>query len=185
MEDRAARRWSHIARELTEAAFPLAGVPGFHSLLRTALVGTAGPGGAVLDVYCECAPDTAVARITVMWKKRRDDESFAFVELGRGCIAVTPSLDLRTDYGHFATASTWRTCPDGWQQIGPLDSAKIAEVKKALVLPKAVAAKAAPSEADAKCGCGHEQSLHDPCSKCECSRFHRPGRKVEKFARRR
>jgi len=168
---------------MTEAEFPLAGVPGFHSLARTSMVGTAGPGGAFLDVYCACNAEQPVTQITVR-TTRKPDDSFHFLERGRGKIVLTPALDLRSDHGHFVTESLWDASPDGWQQIGPIDKAKLDALKKSLT-PK-TAKTAAPvklTSAQTMCGCGDPLSVHDPCSRCECPKFHKLG-EVERYKRR-
>lgn len=170
-----------------EPVFPLAGVPGFHGLLRTALVGLKGPGSAVLDVWCQCQDVFPVTTITLRLREPAADE-FQFTELGGGRIAITPALDLQSGAGHFVTESVWQTAPDGWQRIGPINAAKIKAVRKALKPAKAVAAtkKGIATEIGSRCGCGHEQGFHDPCSKCQCPRFHeaKKGAKPEKFKKR-
>lgn len=168
------------------AAFPLAGVPGFHGLARTALVGLKGPGSAVLAVFCQCSERDPVTEITLRLRDPRAEE-FAFTELGGGKIALTPALDLLSSAGHFATAPVWETQPDGWQRIGAISTAKIKAIRKALRPAKArVAAPATKTGSDTKCGCGHEEGFHDPCSKCLCGKFHaaKKGAKPEKFKKR-
>jgi hypothetical protein len=159
-------------------------VPGFHGLARTALVGLAGPGSAVLDVYCTCS-ENPVANITLRLSDPNPGE-FVFTELGGRKIAITPALDLLSGLGHFATETVWQTAPDGWQQIGRISAAKIKAIKKALQPAKAVpAVTATKSGSSAKCGCGHTAEFHDPCSKCECPQFHSPGGKAKKYKARR
>jgi hypothetical protein len=166
------------------ASFPLAGVPGFHSLARTALVGAAGPGGVVLDVYCTCS-DEPVAQIVARLSNPKVDE-FRFTEMGGGRIALAPALDLRTDHGHFVTDSPWEASPDGWTRLGPINGAKVTALRRALRPAKAVRAAIPKLVAEDRCGCGHEMGFHDPCSRCTCPKFHttKKGAKAERFKKR-
>jgi hypothetical protein len=170
---------------MIEPDFPLAGVPGFHGLTRTALVGVKGPGSAVLDVWCQCQNALPVATITLRLRDAAPDE-FVFTELGGGKIAVTPALDLLSEHGHFVTAPVWQTQPDGWQRIGPISAAKIKKVRLALRPARATKALLPKLVSETRCGCGHEQGFHDPCSKCECRSFHvaTKGAKPEKYKKR-
>jgi hypothetical protein len=156
------------------AEFPLAYAPGFHGLERTALVGLAGPGSAILDVYCTCnARDdepAPVTRITVRLSKAAPEE-FVFAERGRGRIEITPGLNLLTDHGHFATNNPWITSPDGWTQIGKVTQGRLALRGKKNAPPPAPPKLAIA--VDALCGsdecggrAGHTVDKHDPCSAC-------------------
>lgn len=166
----------HVIAERDTA---LAGTPGFHSLARAMLHGLAGPGGAILAVFCACDDEAMVARITVRLNPKEPTD-FKFIERGRGRIEVTPALDLRTLSGHFLTDETWLVQPQGWSQIGPVSQAKLPR-------GKAIAAKGRPSaervaaaaSADPECVCaskknaaaGDPLSVHNPCSLCECPSF--------------
>jgi hypothetical protein len=127
-----------------------------------------------------------LAKITLRLRDPGPEE-FVFTELGGGKIAITPALDLLSEHGHFATEAVWRAEPDGWQRIGPISTAKIKAIKRAL-LPKKVAAVAATeSGSTPPCECGDELGVHDPCSKCECPKY-RPlskGAKAKRWKKRR